>query len=180
MKKLFFVTALSIFISTSLFAQDKIRIGASIGAVISNVSGNDADNTNSRTGFRFGGLVDIPITEKLAVQPEVAFSIQGWKVDGFEVKNNYVVIEAKVDYEFVDGLSLQVGPLLGINIYNDFDGEQDIPGFASTNVGALIGIQYEFPFSLFLNAQYDRGFTKLVDKFDIKNNNISLSIGYFF
>lgn len=185
MRKLILINALFIFISSSLLAQeevakDKIRIGASVGAVISSVGGDDVDNTDSRTGFRFGGVVDIPLTEKLALQPFVGFSIQGWKDEGFEIKNNYVVIEAKVDYEIVDGLSLQVGPLLGINIYNDFDGEEDIPGFSSTNVGALVGLQYELPFGLFFNAQYDRGFTNLVDNFDVKNRNISISAGYFF
>ncbi len=176
------VTFITIFIlaNAALLAQDKVRFGLSGGAVISNIGGDDVENTDSRTGFRFGGLVDIPITEKLAIQPFVGFSIQGWKVDNDEFKNNYVVIEAKVDYEIVDGLSLQAGPLLGINIFNSFDGEEDIEGFSKTNVGALIGVQYEFTFGLFLNAQYDRGFTDLFEDFDVKNRNLSFSVGYFF
>lgn len=185
MKKLFVFTSLFVFISSSLFAQeeiekDKIRIGVSVGAVISSVGGDDAENVDSRTGFRFGGILDVPLSEKLALQPVVGFSIQGWKDEGFEIKNNYVVIEVKADYELVDGLSVQAGPLLGINIFNSFDGYEDITGFASTNIGALVGLQYELPFGLFFNAQYDRGFTNLVDGFDIKNRNISISAGYFF
>jgi len=182
MKKVFIIISIFIFCSVSLSAQDKIRIGASAGVVISSVGGDDVEDTSSRTGFRFGGLVDIPVTEKFSIQPVVGFSIQGWKVGDAdsEVKNNYVVIEAKGDYEIVDGLSLQAGPLLGFNIFNSFDFNEDIDGFASTNVGALAALQYELPFGLFFNAQYDQGFTDLIDGFDIKNRNISVSVGYFF
>ncbi|QNJ98889.1 porin family protein [Constantimarinum furrinae] len=178
MKKLILLTVFTLFTLTA-FAQGDIRFGASLGLNISGISGDDTEGTESRTGFRGGAVVDIPVSEKFAIQPVAAISIQGWRDSGFDIKANYVVIEAKADYEVVENLSLQAGPLLGINIHASVDGD-DITNFESTNIGVLVGAQYEFPMGLFINLQYDKGFSDLINGFDAKNYNFSASLGWFF
>ena len=179
MKKVLILTALLLCNLAILNAQGDIRFGASVGINFSGINGDDAEGTDGRTGFRGGAVVDIGISEKFSVQPVVAISIQGWKDNGFDIKANYVVVEAKADYEVVEGLSLQAGPLVGFNIHASVDGD-DITNFESTNVGALIAAQYELPFGLFFNVQYDMGFTDLLPNFDANNRNLSISIGKFF
>jgi len=179
MKKLIFITALLLCSFNVIHAQGELRFGASAGVNFSGVNGDDTKNTDGRTGFRVGAVVDIGITEKFSVQPVVAISIQGWKDRGLDIKANYVVVEAKADYEVVDGLSLQAGPLVGFNIHASVD-QDDITNFKSTNIGALVAAQYEFPFELFVNVQYDMGFSDLIPNFDARNRNLSISLGKFF
>ena len=179
MKKILFFAALTFLGLTASNAQGDIRFGASLGLNISGVTGDDVDNADSRTGFRGGAVVDIGISEKFSFQPVVAISIQGWKELDFDIKANYVVVEAKADYEIVENLSLQAGPLVGFNIHASFDGE-DIDNWESTNFGALIAAQYELSNGLFFNLQYDMGFSDLVQDFDARLCNISGSVGFFF
>jgi hypothetical protein len=179
MKKLLILAMLTVCSFTVLNAQGDVRFGASAGINFSGVNGDDTDGTEGRTGFRVGAVVDIAITEKFSVQPVVAISIQGWKDSGFDIKANYVVVEAKADYEVVDGLSLQAGPFVGFNIHASVD-QDDITNFESTNIGGLVAVQYELPIELFFNVQYDMGFSELIPNFDARNHNLSISIGKFF
>lgn len=179
MKKVFFISLLVLIATTSLNAQDGVRFGATLGLNISGVSGDDTDGTDSRTGFRGGVVADIPIAGQFSFQPAAIISIQGWKDGGLDIKANYVVIEAKGDFEVVDGLSVQAGPTLGFNIHASVDGD-DIANFESTDFGALFGAQYEFPMGLFLNVQYALGFSELISGFDANNRNFSASVGFFF
>lgn len=179
MKNAVLIAVFTMFALFSSNAQGDIRFGASVGVNFSSATGSDAANTDSRTGFRGGAVVDIGISEKFALQPVVAITVSGWKDGGFDIKANYVVVEAKADYEVVDGLSFQAGPSLGFNIHASVDGD-DISQWESTNFGALIGAQYELPIGLFFNVQYDMGFTDVLPNFDARLSNFSLSVGKFF
>lgn len=183
MKKLCLFTIATMFCVVSMNAQgensNSVRFGASLGVNFGGVTGDDVNDAKSRTGFRGGAVVDIPVSDDFSIQPTAAIVISGWKEFDIDIKANYVVVEAKADYEVVDGLSLQAGPFVGFNIHASFDGN-DIDNFESTNFGVLGAVQYELPIGLFFNAQYDMGFTDLADNFDANLCNFSVSIGKFF
>jgi len=141
MKKTF-ILFLALIALLDLNAQeDKIRFGAKAGLNISNISGSEIEfiefigdvnnNYNSIVGFHIGGLVEVPITEKFAIQPELLFSTQGYEtaIDyTFEnsffgisqnivskgiSKVNYLNIPLMLKFYPKNGLSLQAGPQIG-------------------------------------------------------------------
>lgn len=191
MKKLFLVAAIAAFSVTASNAQG-ISFGAKGGLNLASVNGDGAEEVNGRTTFHIGGVVNIEISELFAVQPEVIYSSQGFTQDfsDFEggmvestVKLDYLNIPVLADITVVEGLSIQGGPQFGININSEVevDGESaDIDDVETVDVAAAIGAQFELPIGLFFQARYVAGLTEIVKDGDIKNSNISVSVGWFF
>lgn len=60
----------------------KVSVGAKVGLNLANIIGDDAGNTNIYVGFNAGLFFEIPVTEKLSIQPELLYSTQGSKSSG--------------------------------------------------------------------------------------------------
>ena len=61
--------------------QRPIRFGIIGGANITGAWGDDADDTDTRTGFDAGALVQIPVGEMVTIQPEVHYTQKGYTRD---------------------------------------------------------------------------------------------------
>ncbi len=165
-----------------------VSFGAKAGANFASLNGDDADNLDGRTGFHVGGVVNIGISEIFAVQPEILYSSQGYKFNSAfgDVKGmlDYINIPILADITVVDGLSLQGGPQVGINISAKAkaDGETgDIDDVETLDIGFGGGAQYRLPdMGLFFQARYVIGFSDVITDVTAKNNVISLSAGWFF
>ena len=191
MKKFLLVAAIAALSVTTSNAQG-ISIGAKAGLNLANVNGNDAEGAEGRTSFHIGGVVNLEISELFAIQPEVIYSAQGFTetinipLGGtLEVTNklDYLNIPILADITVVEGLSIQAGPQFGINITSEADiaGEtQKLEDVETADVSAAIGAQLELPVGLFFQARYVTGLTEIVKDVSIKNQNISLSVGWFF
>jgi hypothetical protein len=88
------------------------------------------------------------------------------------------------DFMIMEGLSLQGGPQIGINLSgkNDFGGgTTDIEDIEALNIAAGIGAQYKLASNgLFFQARYVTGLTEIRKDSGQKNGVISLSVGYTF
>jgi hypothetical protein len=190
MKKAIFLVVLTLLGANVIYAQGEtssssVSWGVAAGVNFSGVMGDDVDNVDSRTGLYVGGVVNIGISELFSVQPEVKYSMRGWKDGEFTIKIDYVDIPVMADFEVVDGLSLQGGPLIGINLsakVEDDDGDEtDIDNISTLNAGIAIGAQYELPVGVFFNIRYDMGFNDVIDNnFSAKNCNLGGGVGFFF
>ncbi len=188
MKKLFFFAVLAIFGMTASSAQEGATTGGfhwgvKGGANFSSVNGDDVNDVDSRTGIQIGAVASFEVTELFSVQPEVIYSMRGWKDGNVTIKLDYVDVPVVADFEIIEGLSLQGGPLFGINlsakVENEDGNENDIEDISTLNIGAAIGAQYDFPMGLFLNIRYDMGFNDVIDNnFDAKNCNLGASVGF--
>ncbi|MEM7087080.1 MAG: porin family protein [Bacteroidota bacterium] len=182
MKKLIFLGALIMLGMLNINAQT--RFGAKAGANFASASGDDINGVSSRTGLNIGGVINFEISEIFSIQPEVTYSMRGWDDGNFKIKLDYVDVPIMGDVEVIDGLSLQGGPLLGVNLSATVESngnEADIEEISTLNVGAAIGAQYELPFGLFFTIRYDIAFNDAIDNnFDAKNNNLGVSAGFFF
>ena len=163
-----------------------IKLGVKAGANFASLSGSDADGLDGRTSFHLGGVVVIGISEKFAVQPELIYSAQGFKFSefGFDVtgKLDYINLPILADFTIAEGFSIQAGPQLGFNITDkiEAEGESESLDAEGIDFGAAFGAQYKMNSGLFFQARYALGLSEVVKDVDIKNNVISLSIGYFF
>lgn len=210
MKKLVLLSILIIVASTGLFAQD-LSYGVKAGMNISNFFSDDSsDEFDSKAGINIGAFLEIPISEKFSVQPELIYSAQGSQqtvyttttdmVDGMEVTTtnfrifkynfNYLNIPVLAKYYVTDGLSLLAGPQLGVLLSakdkeSDNDGELDIDISSFTesiDFSIDFGVGYEFGDHFLIDARYNMGLTNVVDSNDgtLKNGVFQFSVGYKF
>jgi hypothetical protein len=176
MKKLFVLTLLLI---GGFSAQSQLRIGLKAGANFSDLEGNF--DTSMRTGFHFGGVLEIKAGQNFSIQPEVLYSMQGAKVTAAGLKDidyNYITVPVLAKYYIVtDVFSIEAGPqfafLVDDNISNTFKTQ-------SFDFGAVGGIGLNITKSFFAQAHYVVGLTDTSTNADIKNRVIQLSLGYNF
>lgn len=146
------ITATSAQEFRDMFGTDQkgeIAYGVRAGLNISNIggeygSGLDLD-LNSRVGFQFGGVVDIPITNGFYVQPGLLFTTRGAKeeIGGYKDKYRPMYLQIPVLGSFRADVSqsvnvqVNVGPhfafgLGGKEVYDDGETTEKIPFFGKS------------------------------------------------
>ena len=199
MKKLFF-TAILVFGTTSLIqAQSELAFGIKGGVNFSNLTGDGVDgfnDDNARTSFNLGAVLEIPVTERFAVQPEVFYSGQGFDLvqrddaQDTEFQLNYINVPVLAKIYLVQGLYLEAGPQVGFLVDSKIDGPNatiglDEDNFNDIDFAGAVGVGYKFNGGLFLNARYTQGFSDVYDSgegngFDAKNGVFVASVGFSF
>jgi outer membrane protein with beta-barrel domain len=190
MKKLLLFSAIAI-LTCSVAKSQELRIGAKAGVNFASVGGDFTDDYDGRTSFHIGGLVEIPISEKFAVQPELLYSSQGFKVEDSDnfagttitykdvIKLDYINIPIMAKYYIIDGLSAEAGPQFGILVSakddyevsgggEDESGDDDIKDFYNTlDIGFGFGASYRLNNGVFFSARYVIGLTDITDDDDV-------------
>ncbi|MFD2552310.1 porin family protein [Bizionia sediminis] len=135
MKKLLLSAAVAVIGFTQISAQD-FSFGAKAGANFSTVTG-DVDDTTMRVGLHVGAVAEYMLNDKMALQAELLYSMQGTKneyqetelVDSFletykdeaTVKLDYINIPVMFKYYVTEGLSVEAGPQVGFLISAKLD-----------------------------------------------------------
>ncbi|MFT3824103.1 MAG: porin family protein [Chitinophagaceae bacterium] len=188
MKKLFLF-----FVMTGCFAasQAQVKFGAKAGLNIADFAGKDAEGTKAKVGFHIGALVQLPLIDKLSLQPELVFSTQGAKEndeDGdLKMNVSYINVPVLAKYTFIEGLSAQSGPQFGflISAKAKAEGEKvDMKDyFKKLDLSWVFGASYVTPMNIGFDLRYNLGLTK-VGKGDIagdaKVHNSVLQLGVFY
>jgi hypothetical protein len=204
MKKTILVVCASLLMiaSQNAVAQVQLAVGIKGGPNFAtiNTESSAKENYKSRTGFHGGAFVLIKAT-KIGIQPEVIFSQQGSTVrinsQDYESNFSYVNIPIIVKLYTVAGINIQAGPQFGfVNsakapvLTQSFGGAdtytiQDVKDRAkSSDVTAALGLGWDLPFGLTIDARYNLGLSKIYDKAptnetaDAKNQVFQFSLGY--
>lgn len=139
MKKLIFIAAITVMAVSATQAQE-VRLGAKAGVNFANIGGDNTDGLDALTGFHIGGLVEIPVTERFAVQPEILYSAQGAKREVTEsfssvtfkatgkTKLDYINLPIMAKYYIVDGLAVEAGPQVGFLVKANTESKLDLSG----------------------------------------------------
>ena len=195
MKKMILAAAFLLATATAVLAQnDEISLGAKAGVNFSSLNGDNTDGLDGRTSFHLGAVVHIPITEKFAFQPELLYSAQGASRDGsfdgeefFDSETtfrlDYITLPLLADYLVLDGLSIQAGPQIGININSEveFNGETaDLENTNTLDLSLAAGLQYVLNQGIFFQGRYTLGLSEISEDGDAKNGVLSISVGYRF
>ncbi|MGB3342393.1 MAG: porin family protein [Aequorivita sp.] len=191
MKKILLLATVVVF---TLSAQSQeIRMGAKAGVNFANMSikPDDGEKLDSRTSFHIGGLVEIPITEKFSVQPEILYSSQGSQSKYSEefmgerisseikYKLDYLSIPIMAKYYVIEGLGLEAGPQFGILV--SAKGDYEISGLGISesgtedlkddlkklDIGLGFGASYRLDMGVFFGARYVLGLTDISDNGDV-------------
>ncbi|CAM3392098.1 porin family protein [Aequorivita lipolytica] len=193
MKKLLLFTAVVLFAFTTAQSQE-LRIGFKAGVNFASIGGDFTDDYDGRTSFHIGGLVEIPISEKFAVQPELLYSSQGATSeysDSFggvtftveeKLKLDYINIPIMAKYYIIDGLAVEAGPQFGILVsakgeYEASGGgdsesdEEDLKDVYNTlDIGFGLGGSYRLNNGVFFSARYVIGLSDVTNEDDFEGD----------
>jgi hypothetical protein len=180
MKKIVQRCLVVLFFIQMSYAQS-VQFGIKAGANYANVTGSKI-NTNAIVNYHAGIVAKIGLTKGLSFQPELLYTTQGasYETALADYKNElgYIVIPAMLQIHLSKSITLDMGPQVGflLNEKNNFDVQKYNTFDASANAGLGLKITN----SIFAQARYCVGLTKLQPNSDIKNNVVQLSLGILF
>lgn len=180
MKKFFFIVFSLITISSFSQAMDcNCAFGIKAGANFANI--NDASGLSNRTGFLVGIFAGVKFSDSVGIQGDLLYSQQGADFDPEKIDLNYVNIPIVLKYFVVQGLNIQAGPQFGFivddNIKEVFG---DIVEAESFDLTGVVGVGYDLPMRIKVDARYNFGLTDIFNNTEGKNSVVSLSLGYSF
>ncbi|MFV0573582.1 MAG: porin family protein [Xanthomarina gelatinilytica] len=128
MKKILLIAAVAVFGISNVNAQE-VSFGPKAGVNFANLNGDIEDN-DMRVGFHIGGAAEIMFTEKMGLQAELLYSLQGTK-DSYSSKEtiggvtyteeeeakinlSYINIPVSFKYYIANGFNVEAGPQVGI------------------------------------------------------------------
>ncbi|WP_415327243.1 porin family protein [Chryseobacterium sp. MMS23-Vi53] len=169
-------------VTTTLKEKDPVTFGIKGGANASQFSEQQLSAKNQKIGFNAGAFVNIPLSKKFAIQPEVLYNQLGSKqvlnikeVTGassdIKTKNdyttylNYISVPLMLQMKPVDNFYIEAGPEFSYFLNGKNKGETTI----TTTSGSTTTTQ---------TASYSQS----IDKDDIKKFNVGfgLGLGYYF
>lgn len=180
MKKVLLLAAFAVFALTSVQAQE-VRFGAKLGLNMASIGGDSFSNYyggvsfGNKTGFHVGGFVEIPLMGDFSLQPEILYSSEGAGYSigfiglGDDIKLDYlrVPVLAKYNMPFLEGLSAELGPVLGL-LVNAKDGGEDVKDdYSAFDVQVGVGATYRFNFGLSAGLRYNKGVMNVFDVSDV-------------
>ena len=201
MKKIFLCAAVAI-MSFATAQSQEVRLGIKGGYNMTTLTG-DIEDASSRSSFHLGGLVEVPISERFSIQPEVLYSSQGAEytetltgVDDSKItaKLDYIQVPIMAKFYAAEGFAIEAGPQIGFlaNSTAEFEstvgdvtviGDEDMEDIKNTDIGIGVGASYRIPAGLFFGARYNFGLTDIneVDNgIKMYNGVFQLSVGYSF
>ncbi|WP_027125177.1 porin family protein [Gelidibacter mesophilus] len=200
MKNLILATTVALLSATTIYAQSDDtgpQFGVKGGVNLSNVTGDDVNDSELLTSFHLGVFMELPISERFSFQPEVLYSGQGFAGLDNEVEYqlDYIQVPLLAKVYLVKGLYAEAGPQFGFKVKEEIDyklgadgGEIEIDDsyIKNFNTDLALGAGYKFDNGLSVSARYNLGLTKifkddtLLENIDAKNSVWQFGVGYSF
>lgn len=178
MKKLCLLFLMIVVFYSGVQAQD-FRLGVKGGVNVASIGAADNANFDPRISFHLGGLVEIPLVGKFAIQPELLYSSQGAKQGYYNLvfdsniksktKLDYINVPIMGKYYIIKSLSIELGPQIGFlisakNKYENFDesgviDEKDFYNTIDFSVG--IGASYRLDNGVFFSLRFNKGISNI-------------------
>ncbi|MAX70964.1 MAG: hypothetical protein CMC76_07640 [Flavobacteriaceae bacterium] len=212
MKKLF-LSAVVLFTATAIAnAQSDSttpQLGIKGGLNSSSITSDDFGDTKSRTSFNVGLLAEIPLSERISIQPELLYSGQGFDIEerdqdnifdtdeNIEYQLDYIQVPVLLKLYLVKGLSVEAGPQFGFKIHEEIDYQPNADGgdveiseddsyVKDVDTGVALGASYKFDSGFFINGRYTIGLTDIYkddtifQNVDAKNKVWQVGLGFMF
>jgi hypothetical protein len=193
--KLFSAAIFTLFITVAANAQLKkvpfFQMGIKGGANLTKVDGKSF-NDEFKTGYHAGAFVQLRLSNKFQVQPEVLFNQLNTRTDTsfsnvYDIKNlkdvklNYISIPLLLTYAPSKVISFQAGPQFGILIDKSKTiAENGKQAFRSGDLSMLGGVQVSIG-GIRVNGRYFVGLNNINDidnQEKWKNQGFQLSVGF--
>src|SRR5690554_297338 len=176
MKKRILFTILALF-ALSTFQAQEFRIGVKAGLNVASIGGDSyvggatTGDLAARASFHLGALVEIPLTGKFSIQPEILYSSEGSKNDwtflstnnDYDDKLDYIRVPVMGKFYVIEGLSAEAGPVVGVLVSAKQKGsragvdiDDDVKDSYNTmDVGLGFGVSYRLNMGVFFSLRYN-------------------------
>lgn len=195
--------ALTLFLTASfgmLHAQDNnvnTEFGVKGGFNMSNLYTDDADDENILYGFNAGVYATLPVSDFVAIQPELLFTTRGSELEynnalaqgNVKLKLNYIELPLLVRVNITKNFNIHAGGYASYMVSAkstgdgdfEFEDQYDTDDFNKFDAGLAGGIGVDFS-PLSVGLRYNYGLTTIEkdgdDSSDLKNSNLSLYLSY--
>ena len=186
MKKYILYGILFLFLGSFASAQTK-GIGIRFGYNFANLSGDIQEN-ETLTAFHVGAFTDFKLNERLFLQPELMFSVQGSgfsygeedSVSDTDLKLSYLNIPVLLSYHYNENLSFTAGPQIGVLMGAKDAGKDIINNVESYDMAFSLGLAYKVYKDIRISARYNQGFVKVTSEEgrDWRHNVFQLSMAF--
>lgn len=196
---IFAATLMSLFAFSGVQAQDKVAsYGFKGGLNFSNLYTNTVDDNNVLTGFNAGLYAKFPITNSIAIQPEISYTTKGAELvynnafaQGTAKFNvNYIEVPVLLVMNITENFNIHVGPYAAYMVsgkttndsnFGSSESELDTNDFNKFDAGLAGGVGIDLD-ALNFGVRYNYGLTKLGKdnaffSSDAKNSVLSAYIG---
>ena len=158
-----------------------LKFGVKAGLNYANLTGSEL-KTEAVTNYHAGIVVELKLSEGLALQPELIYSTQGatFKTVSQDFKDElgYITIPIMVKINLSQSLTLELGPQAGF-LLNEKD-NFDVTKSNTFDFTANAGLGLKITNSLFAQGRYGLGLSEIKTNSNIRNSVLQLSIGYMF
>lgn len=169
-----------VFICTPLFLLAQgVGIGIKGGVNFANVDAEDI-STSSITDLHIGAYVNINISEKFGITPEVLWTAQGAEIDNADFNTDFISVPIMVRFKPISLISLEAGPQFSFLTSAEYDGVDIKDQLKSNAFGLAVGAGVHLPLGLNGGIRYILGFTNIndVDTGDIKDRTFQIYVGW--
>ncbi|WP_430613666.1 porin family protein [Flavobacterium sp. JP2137] len=160
-----------------------LSFGLKGGVNYANFTGKSV-SSDAITSFHFGATAELRLTEKLALQPELLYSTVGANYQNTvgditrEIKSKlgYIAIPVLAKINLNRSITLEAGPQFSflMSKKNEFK-----PGDTNSYETAIIaGLGLKLTQSVFIQARYGFGLTKIAEDSNVKNAVGQISLGF--
>jgi hypothetical protein len=176
MKKIILL-AFVIFVTTTSIAQVSagLKAGASFASVEASAMGMKA-STSNRTAMALGGFVNLSVSDKFKIQPELLYQGMGGSFDGETFKSEYVNIPVLAQYAVTENFRIEAGPQFGILVSSKSAGEDIKDNFKSSDFQLLFGASINVTSKIGIGARYGMSMTSIAADVDKAYGDIENSV----
>ncbi len=170
---------------TASQAKGDMMFGVKAGLNISTFLGRDYVDITPRVGAYLGGLVEIPITDKIYFQPEAILSFQGADLGAGNLNLTYLHLPIMGKYHITEAIAVELGPQIGVligdngNDYVIIGGDPDVRT-KSLHLGFNVGGGYRLDENIYFQARFSVGLSKVIEDTKTRNGVLQIGACYFF
>lgn len=193
------IAALSMFaVTNAQSVEENLKFGLKVQANFANLTGSDISGNEGRFAFGGGVYMNYALSEKIKIQPEILYSLQGAQFTNKSTSGgtttetidkvglSYINTPIMFKYYVTKSLNLELGPQFGFLIGGNYnqkvitttgststtvETDTDIKSFfKGFDFGIGAGVGYEFDSGLNLGARYNIGTNDIV-KDTYRNGN---------
>ncbi|MDZ7649395.1 MAG: porin family protein [Cytophagales bacterium] len=162
----------------TMFAQG-VGIGIKGGANFANMAIEDVDS-ESITDFHIGAYVNLNLSDKFGITPEILYTAQGSKVNNATVNTDYFAIPVMLRFKPISLISLQAGPQFSF-LSKAKSGGVDIKNQLKNNdFGIALGAGLHLPLGFNGGVRYVLGFSNIseISTEEVKNRVLQIYVGW--
>ncbi len=157
-----------------------IGLGVKAGANFANQAIQNI-SIKTATDFHVGAYVNLNLTDKFGITPEVLYTAYGSKWNDIKVNLDYIAVPIMLRFKPVSLLSLEVGPQFSfLTGANKADVGSIKDQLKNNDFGLGFGAGLNLPLGLNAGIRYVLGFTNIsnVSSESIKNRTFQIYVGW--